>query len=52
MGTQNGHVMPFLEFASLREKKKKVMKKIKQFIKYLKRVKKKRINKNKVPSGP
>ena len=42
MGTQNGHVMPFLEFASLREKKKKVMKKNKTIYKISKKGKKKK----------
>ena len=37
MGTQNGHNMPFLESASLKKRKTNVMKRIKQFYKYLKR---------------
>ena len=38
MGTQNGHNVPFLEFASFRKRKRKAMKRIKQFIKSIKRV--------------
>ena len=38
MGTQNGHNVPFLEFASLKKRKRKAMKRIKHIDKYLKRV--------------
>ena len=37
MGTQNGHNVPFLESASLKKWKRNVMKRIKQFYKFLKR---------------
>ena len=42
MRTQNGHNVPFLESASLRKRKRKAMKRIKQFYK---------ISKNGRPTG-
>ena len=37
MGTQNGHNVPFLESASLKKRKRSVMKRIKQFYKISKK---------------
>ena len=51
MGTQNEHNVPFLESVSLKKRKRKAMKRIKQIDKNLKKVivkKKKKI----MPSGP
>ena len=41
MGTQNGHNVPFLESASLKKRKRKVMKRIKKIYKTSKKVNKK-----------
>ena len=41
MGTQKGHNEPLLESASLRKRKRKTMKRLNKFFKYLKRVIKK-----------
>ena len=41
MGTQNGHNVPFLESASLKKRKRKAVKRIKQVYKISKRVIKK-----------
>ena len=50
MGTQNGHNVPFLESASLKKRKRKVMKRIKQFYKISKKDKKKKIKKKHISS--
>ena len=42
MGTQNGHNVPFLESASLEKRKRKAMKRIKQFDKISKKGNKKK----------
>ena len=47
MGTQNGHNVPFLESASLKKRKRKAMKRIKQIYKISKKG-----NKKIMPSGP
>ena len=41
MGIQNGHIVPFLECASLRKRKRKAIRKIKQKYKISKKGKKK-----------
>ena len=43
MGTQNGHNVPFLESASLKKRKRNVMKRIKQFHKISKKGNKKKL---------
>ena len=47
LGTQNGHNVPFLESASLKIRKRKAMKRIKQIYKISKKG-----NKKIMPSGP
>ena len=43
MGTQNGHNVPFLESASLKKRKRNVIKRIKQYYKISKKGNKKKI---------
>ena len=49
MGTQNGHNVPFLESASLKKRKRNVMKRIKQFYKISKKGDKKKKSCHLVP---
>ena len=48
MGTHNGHTVPFFESASLKKRKRKAMKRIKQVYKIFKKVDKKKT----MPSVP